>query len=462
MFMPQVIPIQASYRDNAGFVFEHEHKIYRCINKIYFAHYCQLLQSGLYKELTDTKRLISHEEVDTSFFLQNNLDDVKIILPEQLPFISYPYEWSFDMWKDAAIVTLKVMQIALKKGMILKDATPFNIQFYNGRPVFIDTLSFEIYEEGKPWIAYRQFCECFLSPLLLMHYGHRDMAKFFMVYPDGIPLEITKSLLPLKSKFNLHVNMHILLHNKVSSISKHSPKSNKDFSFKKLQILIKGLLDFVSSLTPKKDKSTWDDYYTDTIIQNQYLLHKKNIVAGFCELICFKKVIDLGANDGFFSMLLKEKAHSIIAVDFDSNCVNKLYKKIRNENILNIVPIVATLNLPSPAIGWANAERTSLTTRLDADLVLALALVHHLAISNNVPLTKIAEWFSKMGNYLIVEFVPKNDEKVKQLLLHRTDIFFDYKIENFKAALSVYYNIIKEQKVGDTERLVFLMKRNLK
>ena len=462
MSMPQIIPLPASYRDKAGFVFEYEGKIYRCINKIYFPNYNLLLQTGLYKKLTDAGRLVRHEEVDTSLFSIGNLNDVKIILPEQLPFISYPYEWSFDMWKDAAIVTLKVLQIALEKGMILKDATPFNIQFNNRRPVFIDTLSFEIYKEGKPWVAYRQFCECFLSPLLLMHYGHRDMGKFFLAYPDGIPLEITKSLLPIKAKFNLHVYMHIWMQSKVSSITKNTPHSNKDFSLKKFEVLVNGLLDFVSSLTSKKDKSTWDDYYTDTIIGNEYLFHKKNIVAGFCESISFKTVIDLGANDGYFSMLLKEKAEYIIAVDFDSNCVNELYKKIRKEKVLNIVPLVATLNLPSPSIGWANVERTSLTERLKADLVLALALVHHLAVSNNVPFTKIAEWFSKMGDYLIIEFIPKNDVKVQQLLLHRTDIFFDYTIENFKNAFGVYYNIIKEQNVGDTKRILFLMKRNLK
>lgn len=459
MLMQQIIPLPASYRDNAGFVFEHERKIYRCINKIYFPHYNHLLQSGLYKELTDVGRLIRHEEVDTSFFFSDNLDDIKILLPEQLPFISYPYEWSFDMWKDAAIVTLKVLQISSAKEMILKDATPFNVQFNNGRPVFIDILSFEIYKEGKPWIAYRQFCESFLSPLLLMHYGHRDMAKFFMAYPDGIPLEITKSLLPIKAKFNLHVYMHILMQIKVSTITKNNPESNKDFSLKKLQVLVKGLLDFVSSLTSKKDKSTWDDYYTDTILGNEYLLYKKNTVAGFCESISFKTVIDLGANDGYFSMLLKEKADNIIAVDFDSNCVNELYKKIRQEKFLNIVPLVVTLNMPSPSIGWANAERTSLTERLKADLVLALALVHHLAISNNVPLPKIADWFSKMGDYLIIEFIPKSDEKVKQLLLHREDIFFEYNIKNFKTSFGEYYNILKEQKVGDTERILFLMKR---
>ncbi|MCY7293631.1 MAG: class I SAM-dependent methyltransferase, partial [Ferruginibacter sp.] len=207
--------------------------------------------------------------------------------------------------------------------------------------------------------------------------------------------------------------------------------------------------------------STWDDYYTDTILGNDYLQHKSKLVKDYINQLNFKTVIDLGANDGYFSMLLQEKASNIISVDFDSNCVNELYKFTRKNNIKNIVSIVATLNTPSPAIGWANEERTSLTERLKADLVLALALVHHLAISNNVPLPKIADLFSKMGTYLIIEFVPKSDVKVKQLLLHREDIFFDYNIHNFKSSFGAYYNFIKEQKVRGTERILFLMKRKI-
>ena len=459
--MQQFFPLAASYRDNAGFVFEQDGVFYRCINEIYFHHYDYFLQSGLYKELTDTSRLISHTEIDESLFQFVNNSNIKIILPEQIPFISYPYEWSFDMWKDAAIVTLKVMQIALANNMILKDATPFNIQFHNGRPVFIDTLSFEIYEEGKPWVAYRQFCECFLSPLLLMHYGHRDMGKFFMAYPDGIPLEITKSLLPLKSKFNLHVYMHVWMQSKVATKTQKEAPFENDFSFKKLQILIKGLVEFVSSLQIKKDKSNWDDYYTDTILCNKYLLQKKSLVSDFCNKISFETVIDLGANNGYFSWFLKDNATNIISVDFDSNCVNELYKKTRKEKVKNIIPLVATLNTPSPAIGWANAERSSLTTRLQADLVLALALVHHLAISNNVPLLRIAAWFAGMGRYLLIEFVPKTDEKVKQLLLSRTDIFSEYYIKDFKEAFVNHYDILLEERVGDTERILFLMERKM-
>ena len=449
--------LSSSYRDNDGFVFKQNDTYYRLIKPSYFSHYNLLMSSGLYKNLTDAGRLVKHEEIDASFF-QTNIDG-KIILPEQISFISYPYEWSFDMWRDAAIVTLKIAAQALEHEIILKDATPFNIQFHKGRPVFIDTLSFEKHEEGTSWIAYHQFCECFLGPLLLMHYGHRDLGKLFMVYPNGIPLDVVKSILPFKSKFNVHVYLHIWLQAKMASKPIVSEAREKVFTKQKLVTLLNGLTSFVSGLSQKEIKSTWNDYYTDTILGNKYLDAKKIIVEKFVNSIDIKSAIDLGANDGYFSLLLKDTIENVIALDFDSNCINELYKKIRKDKIKNIVPLVSTLNIPSPAIGWHNEERYSLTQRLNADLVLALALIHHLAISVNIPLDFIAKWFSEMGAYLVIEFVPKNDEKVKQLLKEREDIFDGYDLITFREIFSEYYSIIYEEKVSGTERVLFLMKR---
>jgi hypothetical protein len=455
--MSIITPISASYRDNDGFVFKQNGTYYRLIKPSYFSHYDLLMNSGLYKALTDAGRLLQHEEMDAASF-QSNVD-CKIILPEQIPFISYPYEWSFDMWRDAAIVTLKITAQALEHGMILKDATPFNIQFYNGRPVFIDTLSFEKYEEGTSWIAYHQFCECFLGPLLLMHYGHRDLGKLFLVYPNGIPLDVIKGSLPWKSKLNVHVYLHIWLQAKMANKPKGEEIAKKEFSKQKLVTLLKGLTSFVSGLSQKQEKSTWDDYYTDTILGNKYLDAKKVLVEKFVDSISFKSAIDLGANDGYFSLLLKDKAENIIATDFDSNCINELYKKIRKGKIKNIVPLVSTLNIPTPSIGWNNEERNSLKERLKADLVLALALAHHLAIAVNIPLDFIAKWLSEMSTYLIIEFVPKSDEKVKQLLANREDIFDEYDLLAFKKIFSTYYETLLEEKVGNIERILFLMKK---
>jgi ribosomal protein L11 methylase PrmA len=455
--MSTLSALPSSYRDNDGFVFKQEDKYYRLIKPSYFLHYDILMNSGLYKALTDTGRLLKHEEIDAaSLQIKENC---KLILPKQIPFISYPYEWSFDMWRDAAIVTLKIALQALEHGMILKDATPFNIQFHTGRPVFIDTLSFEKYKEGTSWIAYHQFCECFLGPLLLMHYGHRDMGKLFLVYPNGIPLDVVKSVLPFKSKFNVHVYLHIWLQAKMANKSKAEEIAKNEFPKQKLVTLLKGLTSFVSSLSQKQTKSTWGDYYTETILGNQYLDAKKIIVEKFIESISFKNVIDLGANDGYFSLLLKDKAEHIIATDFDSNCINELYRKIRKDKIRNIVPLVSSLNTPSPSIGWNNEERNSLTQRLHADVVLALALVHHLAIGVNIPLHYIAKWLCEMGSYLIIELVPKSDEKVKQLLQNREDIFVDYNLVSFKNIFSEYYIILNEVQIGITDRILFLMQK---
>ena len=447
----------ASYRDKSGFVFEQDGKIYRYVHPDYDIHYTQLMSSGLYEDVVKKGKLIAHHEL--SEIQQFGFADGRVLLPDQIPFISYPYEWSFDMWKDAALLTLQMAMAALKKEMILKDATPFNIQFHKGKPIFIDTLSFENYEEGKPWIAYRQFSECFLAPLLLMHYCHPDTGKFFTIYPNGIPMDVLVSLLPKRSKWNMNTLLHVHLQAKFSGKQKQRAGNENNFSKQKLEILLKGLDRFVQKLVLKKVKTTWDDYYTDTILGDDYLQAKTALVKLLTSSIDYKTVIDLGANDGYFSLLFGDDKN-VLATDADSNCINELYHKIKKEGITNILPLVNNLSVPSPAIGWANTERESITVRLKADLVLALALVHHLAIAHNVPLYLIANWLYPMGEHLIIEFVPKSDEKVKLLLQNRNDIFDEYNLENFKSIFATKYQIIKEEKVGNTNRVLFLMKRN--
>ena len=446
----------ASYRDNSGHIFRHEGLVYRYVHPAYIPHYRKLMNSGLYEELVKKAKLIPHEELaDSSRF---PFTEGIVLLPEQVPFISYPYEWSFDMWKDAALLTMHIALASVQKDMILKDATPFNIQFHNGKPVFIDTLSFEPYEAGKPWVAYRQFCECFLAPLLLMHYCHPDTAKIFTVYPNGIPMDVLVSLLPKRSRWNMHTFLHVHLQAKLAGSKKQKGSSENNFSKQKLELLLKGLEGFVQKLSLKKTKTTWDDYYTDTILGDDYLQAKTALVRSFTSHISFTTAIDLGANDGHFSLLLGDDK-TIMATDADHNCINELYLNNRRQGRQHILPLINNLSTPSPAIGWNNAERESMTSRLQADLVLALALVHHLAIAGNVPLQLLAAWLQPMGAYLIIEFVPKSDEKVKLLLQHRTDIFDGYTLENFKAIFAEKYDIIKEEQVGRTGRILFLMKR---
>lgn len=448
----------ASYRDRDGFIFKHGENYYRSIQPQYAPHYLQLMQSGLYHTLVKKQWLLSHQEINNDPEL--NTTSATIILPEQIKQISYPYEWSFAMWQDAALLTLNIAKAAIDCNMLLKDATPFNIQFFNGRPVFIDTLSFEQYDATKPWVAYRSFCDCFIAPLLLQKYCHPEMGKLFTIYPNGIPLEILKSLLPARAKWNLHNYLHVYLQNAVKPGKKeNSTAAGKGFSKQKMLLLLNGLITYVAKLQPKKTKTTWDDYYGHTILGDAYLNAKTALVQDFVSDISFNSLVDLGANDGHFSLLFKNTGRQITAVDGDVNCIDTLYKKIKQHKIKNILPLVISLTAPSPSIGFNNAERNSFTERISGDMVFALALVHHLAIGSNLPLHFIARWLAPMGENLLIEFVPKEDEKVQLLLQHRTDIFTDYNLDNFEKAFSKYFHTLKKQTIANTGRTLFLFKR---
>jgi hypothetical protein len=445
----------ASYRDNSGFIFTHQGTHYRYIAPIYLQHYNALMQGGLYNILTQKQYLITHTEMPQSqtFGFNNG----KVILPEQLTFLNYPYEWCFSMWQDAALLTLNIAIEALQKNMVLKDATPFNVQFFKGKPIFIDTLSFEVYVENQSWVAYQQFVQCFLGPLLLMHYNHPSAANLFALYPNGIPLQVLKTLLPFNAKFNLHTYLHVYLPATVGAQNNKKQTQVQQFSKQKFVLLLNGLKSYVQKLQVKKVKTTWSDYYSNTILNTQYLNDKTEIVKNFLPKINFTNVIDLGANDGHFSLLFNA-TKNVVACDADVNCINELYKKIKATGISNILPLVNDIAAPAAAIGFANTERQSFSQRFKADLVLALALIHHLAIANNLPLPLIAQWLANSTTHLVIEFVPKADDKVVILLQNRNDIFDDYNLTNFKNVFCEKFEIIEEILVPNTQRALFLMK----
>ena len=449
--------ISSSFRDRSGYVFLHNGIYYRAVNKVYKSDYDHLIKSGLYEFLIQKKFLIPHQEVN-HLPLQDTI--FTILQPDQIPTISYAYEWSFSMLKDAALCPLYNALHALEFGMILKDANTFNIQFINGLPILIDTLSFEKYNENEEWIAYRQFCENFIAPLVLMKYCNASLNKLLQVYPHGIPLDICKSMLPFKAQFNFHVYLHVFLQSKISTNnSNQKTNEKKNFSKQKLVTLLQGLKTFVSSLNLTKDKTTWDNYYDDTILSQFYLTEKKTLVKSFLDQVPFQTLLDLGANDGEFSMLYKNTNKQIISLDEDRNCIEKLYQTCKKDGIQNIIPLVCDLTSPSPNIGWNNEERSAMFKRLHPDIVLALALIHHLAIANNLPLEKIISFFHSLSEYLLIEFVPKEDPKVQQLLAHRKDVFDKYDLKHFKICIQSYYDILKESQVADTSRTLFLLKR---
>ncbi len=455
--------LPSSFRDPSGYLFTYDNTLYRQVNNVYKDHYDKLMNSGLYEVLTENNLLISHEEVD----IEAPTPEVayKIIKPTPVPFISYPYEWAFSQLKDAALATLKIQKLALEYDMILKDASAYNIQFVKGIPVLIDTLSLETYQEGLPWVAYRQFCQHFLAPLTLMCYRDIRLSQLLKVHIDGIPLDLASSMLPAKSGLRFSILSHIHLHAKGEKrlTKNNNASSKKNMSRFSLLALVDNLESAVKKLTWEPDSTIWSNYYEQETGE-EYIESKKQLVWNYLKQVPAGITWDIGANTGVFSSLANDylsNENLVVSMDIDPACVELNYRELcKFDN--NILSIIMDLTNPSPAIGWENKERMSLIERGPAKTVLALALIHHLAISNNVPFRMLAEFFHKICKNLIIEFVPKEDVQAQRLLASREDIFSNYTIETFEELFSNYFNILGKNQIKNTTRTLYLMEAKVK
>jgi len=447
--------ISSSFRDPSGFIFVSDKIVYRQINFSYKENYDLLMDSGLYQKLVEENVLIPHQEVNVDFEKTNAYKTIK---PQKILFISYPYEWSFSQLKDAALTTIKIQKIAMEYGMSLKDCSAYNIQFLKGKCIFIDTISFEKYEEGKPWVAYRQFCQHFLAPLALMSKKDVRLNQLSRIYIDGIPLDLTSSLLPSSTLFKFSSLSHIHLHAKSEKHfgTKKVKKGSYKLSRSRLMGIISSLESAIKNMNWKPQGTEWSDYYNDI---NYAFEQKKQLIQEFLDEIKPTTMWDVGANTGLFSRIASKKGIQTISFDIDPAAVERNYLESKKNNESSILPLILDLSNPTPALGWANKERMSLDDRGPTDTILALALIHHLRISNNVPIPRIAEFFNNMCDSLIIEFVPKTDSQVQRLLVTREDIFPDYTRQTFEEEFKKYFTILKESNILDSERVLYLMRK---
>lgn len=454
--------LSASFRDPSGFLFTKNDSLYRQVNKQYQGDFDYLEKSGLYKELVRRGLLIPHKEESSA--LAQTKSAYKVIKPTKIPFISYPYEWSFSQLKDAALATLKIQKIALEHSMSLKDASAFNIQYFEGKPMLIDTLSFEKYKEGKPWVAYKQFCQHFLAPLTLMAYKDVRLNLLSQLFIDGIPLDLASKLLPIKTKLKPSILIHIHLH--AASQKRYASKEIKKesirgkFSKRSFLGIVDSLEGAVKGLKWKPKGTEWGDYYEGNLNYLPVSLkHKADLVKKFLKIADSKNVWDFGSNTGLFSRVASDQGIFTISSDIDPAAVEINYKTSKEKQDKNILPLVINLTNPSPPLGWENKERKSFLARGVLDTALALALVHHLAISNNVPLPNLAQFFGNICNNLIVEFVPKEDSQVQKLFATREDIFPNYTKVGFEATFKQVFEITKTVNIKNSKRTLYLMKK---
>jgi len=449
----QVIP--SSFRDISGQVFQYEGQIVRTVDVIYRQDYDLLMSSGLYRELASQGYLVEHQENDQ---LRKNFPSAniyKVLKPKVISYISYPYEWCFSALKEAALLTLDIQKTAIRYGMTLKDASAYNIQFSGVAPVFIDTLSFRRLGKNQPWVAYRQFCQHFLLPLSLMAY--RDLRLNFLLknHLDGIPLDLGVKLLPLKATFNFHlfINLHLQRFFGKMVRSEVNGKEKAAVGKAGLEGIIDSLINAVSSL-----KLSESNYY-EMKEMNDYSLEKGELVNQWLALIKPQAVIDLGGNVGTYSRLAAKRAKSVVSTDFDCLSVERNYQICRKERIFNILPLIIDLVNPSPGIGWRNQERLPFESRFRGDTLMALALIHHLYFSNNLPFDYLADFFASSAKYLLIEFIDRDDEQVKLLMQRRDDDHSAYTKKNFEKAFLPKFRLIKSRNLKSKNRSLYLWER---
>jgi ribosomal protein L11 methylase PrmA len=461
-----VRPVGGSFRDPAAYVYEQAGVVKRAITRRGLADLQRLSESGLLEELHADGSLIPHvADPDRGAW---PADADAVIVPERVPYVSYPYEWSFHQLKDAALLTLHVQERAMARGMSLKDASAFNVQFRGCAPIFIDTLSFEP-DHGGPWVAYQQYCRHFVGPLLLMRHWWEQAGTLMRVALDGLPLDVVSRTLPRSTYLSFACLVHVHLHARsqarhqggaarvavapaVAAGDRPAGRSTKG-------ALIASLRSMVEGLTPGTRTTEWANYYAEADHYSGAAEQgKRAAVAAAIDALQPSLVFDLGANTGVFSRLAVERGAYCVSFDIDPSCVDRNYTTGRDASERRLLPLLMDLSNPSADLGFASSERLSLAERATADTVLALALVHHLRITVNAPFARIAAYLARLGRTLVIEWVPKDDPKVAVLLRARPDTFHDYTEEGFQHALAPHFETVTVTRLPESGRAIYVLR----
>ncbi len=449
----------SSFRDPSGCVFTDENIVKRTINPIYFKQYNHLKDSGFFDKLFKNGLLIKHTELSSS-------SKEIIIQPEQISFITYPYEWSFNQYKESALLTLKLQKYCLENNLSLKDASAFNVTFHKGKAVFIDTLSFDFYLENSPWRAYKQFITHFFGPLLLAHFHGSEVLKLMSTFIDGIPVKTVASMLPFKTKLNpfLYTNIHLLAKFEDKHNEDYKGKTKSSSLSKKGQLnIIESLYDYIKKLE-LEEQSEWGEYYSKTNYSNDAFNLKSNIINNWIAKLKTKTIIDIGGNDGTFVRRITTKLEQALVCDIDNNAVDYNYKLIKQNKEQFIIPFVLDVLNPSAAIGFNNKERFSFLKRIkdyNPDVTLALAVIHHMSLSGNITFSMSAEFFASFSQYLIIEFPKRGDSWVERLLDSKGEFkeHFDfYNTDDFEKEYIKYFDLIEKQDIEGSKRVMYFFK----
>jgi len=450
-----------SFRDPSGFVFRRDGVLYRQVNRFFADEWQAAVDAGILRRWQEAGNLVGHDVADISLAADPDRA-LAVLRPDPIAFISYPYEWTFGQLKDAALLTLDLQEDAERTGFTLRDASAYNIQVDRGRPILIDSLSVEPLNPAEPWAAYRQFCQHFVAPLALMARRNIQCGLMLRDHVDGIPLDLASTLLPGRTRLSVGLASHIHLHARAQrrfADAGSSARRATGMGVIRRAALLDSLRRTIQDLRWSPGGTEWADYDRQTSYSDVGTRAKESIVEAMLRDAGGSVVWDLGANVGRFSAIAARLGRRVVAWDVDPAASERHYQRLKAAGETSVLPLVQDIVNPSPGLGWASAERAGFVDRSDADVVLALALVHHFAISNNVPLEWIASLLARLAPSAIVEFVPKDDPMVRRLLGSRRDVFADYTEDGFERAFGTHFRIVARMPIVDSTRIVYRMER---
>jgi SAM-dependent methyltransferase len=459
------LPFDAgSFRDRSGRVVVLEDRVLRALNSRALDDWKRVSGAPFFAREMQERRIVHTQEVSPPPALATATHWAGWLEHERIPFVSYPYEWSFGMLRQAALLQLDLMAAALGEGFILKDATPYNVQFRGAAPVFIDTPSF-VPHDGGPWEGYRQFCQAFLYPLMLQAWRGVDFQPWLRGRLDGLTPREFSRLLSIRDFARRGALSHVYLHSKLSDRpsggADNLPQSLQASGFNRELITanVSKLRRLVEGLRWRDRRSYWSHYDVDSDPVRLDGAAKEAFVSTVTARRRWTSVWDLGCNVGRYSRIAAEHADQVLACDVDHLAVDRLYAAVREEGRRNILPLVYNIADPSPGLGWRGRERSPLEDRGRPDLVLCLALIHHLVLRENLLLPEVVEWLAGLGGSLVIEFVDKTDPQARSLLANRADQYDDYSQPQFEQLLERHFIVRERRPLPSGTRTIYFAER---
>ena len=438
-------------------------EIRRALSERGLADWDALAGTDLFRNGVADGRLVATERIAEPDGLPGELDAGRVaavLRHERIPVVSYPYEWPFGMLQDAALLELDLLLEALDEGLVLKDASPYNVQWRGTKPVFVDVGSFERLREGEPWAGYRQFCTLLLYPLLLQAYKGVPFQPWLRGSLEGIEPAEMRALISFRDRFRRGVLTNVVLHakleNRYADREVKGDLKKSGFHAELIRANARKLRKLVQGLDWTPGRTAWSGYGEANPYDDADAAGKEAFVREAAATRRRRSLWDIGCNDGRYTRIAAAHAEYVVALDADAAVVEALYRALRAEGSTTILPLVGNVTDPSPGLGWRGEERPPLAERCPPDLTLCLALVHHVSLSGNVPLRSFLDWLVELRTEVVIEFPTRDDPMVRRLLDRKAPgANPDYETETFERKLEERFRVERREALPSGTRILY-------